>query len=207
MSAAHHLFWITSRAAGEAALLFSSASIVLGLTMSSGRRSPNRRDLRILHEALSLATLALVGLHGTALLGDSYLNPGIAGIVIPFVGPYRPLWTGVGILAGYGLALLGISYYFRDRIGAARWRRVHRLTAAFWLLAIAHAIGAGSDIGEPWFLLLNGLAISPAALLLTLRWIGRASGEIVTASAVGQISNNLAPPPDGSAGPARPTRC
>jgi sulfoxide reductase heme-binding subunit YedZ len=181
VTAAHHLFWITSRAAGNAALLLASASIVLGLTMSSGRRSPNRRDLRTLHEALSLAALAMVGLHGTALLGDSYLNPGIAGIAIPFAGPYRPLWTGIGILAGYGLALLGISYYFRDRMGAARWRRAHRLTAAFWLLAIAHAIGAGTDAGEPWFLLLNGVAIAPAALLLALRWIGRTSGEMAPA--------------------------
>lgn len=177
MSAAHHLFWITSRAAGSAALLLSSASVLLGLMMSSSRRNPNRRDLRTLHEALSLTALAMVGLHGASLFGDAYLNPGIAGVLVPFVGKYRPLWTGVGILAGYGLALLGISYYFRDRIGAARWRRVHRLTAAFWLLAIVHTIGAGSDAVEPWFLILIGVAIVPAALLLTLRWLGRASDE------------------------------
>ena len=97
---------------------------------------------------------------------------------------YRPLWTGVGILAGYGLALLGFSYYFRDRIGASRWKRLHRLTALFWLLAIVHTIGAGSDAAEPWFLILNGVVIVPALLLLALRWIGRASGEMATASAV-----------------------
>lgn len=177
MSAAHHLFWITSRAAGSAALLISSASVLLGLMMSSSRRNPNRRDLRTLHEALSLTALGMVGLHGVSLLGDAYLNPGITGIIVPFAGAYRPLWTGIGILAGYGLAVLGISYYFRDRIGAARWRRVHRLTAAFWLLAIAHTIGAGSDATEPWFLILNGLVIAPAVLLLFLRWLGRASEE------------------------------
>lgn len=177
MSAAHHLFWITSRAAGSAALLLSSASVLLGLMMSSSRRNPNRRDLRTLHEALSLTALAMVGLHGVSLFGDAYLNPGVIGIVIPFVGKYRPLWTGIGILAGYGLAILGVSYYFRDRIGAARWRRAHRLTAAFWLLAIVHTIGAGSDAVELWFLILNGVVVVPAALLLILRWLGRASDE------------------------------
>ena len=150
--------------------------------MSSSRRNPNRRDLRTLHEALSLTALAMVGLHGVSLLGDAYLNPGVTGIRIPFVGAYRPLWTGLGILAGYGLAVLGISYYFRDRIGAARWRRAHRLTAVFWALAIVHTIGAGSDAIEPWFLILNGAVIVPAALLLALRWIGRASGEMAIAS-------------------------
>jgi methionine sulfoxide reductase heme-binding subunit len=188
VSAAHHLFWITSRAAGGAALLLASASVVLGLMMSATRRNPNRRDLRILHEALSLTALAMVGLHGVSLLGDPYLNPGVAGIAVPFAGGYRPLWTGLGILAGYGLAVLGLSYYFRDRIGVARWRRVHRLTAVFWLLAIAHTIGAGSDAVEPWFLILNAAAIVPAALLLALRWLGRAWDERRVASgALGDV--------------------
>lgn len=175
MIAAHHLFWITSRAAGSAALLLSSASIVLGLMMSSTRRNPNRRDLRTLHEALSLAALAMVGLHGAALLGDSYLSPGLAGVAIPFVGSYRPLWTALGILAGYGLAALGLSYYLRDRIGAARWKRLHRLTALFWVAAIVHTIGAGSDATQAWFLVLVGAFALPPGALLLLRWLGRAA--------------------------------
>ncbi len=191
MSAAHHLFWITSRAAGGAAMLLASASVLVGLMMSSSRRNPNRRDLRVLHEALSLTTLAMVGLHGVSLLGDAYLNPGVTGLVIPFLGKYRPLWTGLGIIAGYGLTALGLSYYLRDRIGASRWKRLHRLTAVFWLLAIAHTIGAGSDSAEPWFLILNGVVIAPAVLLLVLRWIGRTSSETATANAVGQISISL----------------
>lgn len=175
MNIAPHLFWITSRAAGGAALLLASASVAVGLMMSSKRPDANKRDLRAIHEALSLTTLAMVALHGLALLGDSYLNPGPAGIAIPFVGFYRPLWTALGIVAGYGLATLGLSYYLRDRVGAARWRRLHRLTAVFWLLAIAHTIGAGSDAAEWWFLLISGALVVPAALLLTLRWAGRAS--------------------------------
>lgn len=177
MSAVHHLFWITSRAAGSAAMLAASASVLLGLMMSSSRRNPNRRDLRVLHEAFSLTALAMVGLHGVSLLGDAFLNPGVTGILVPFAGKYRPLWTGIGILSGYGLAALGLSYYLRDRIGSARWKRLHRFTAAFWVLAIVHTIGAGSDAGEPWFLVLNGVAIVPAALLLVLRLLSRAAGE------------------------------
>lgn len=183
MNVAPHLFWITSRAAGGAALFLASASVAVGLMMSSKRKGSNKRDLRAIHEALSLTTLAMVAIHGVSLLGDAFLNPGLAGIAVPFVGPYRPLWTGIGIVAGYGLAALGLSYYFRDRIGAARWRRVHRLTAVFWLLAIGHTIGAGSDAGELWFLAASGTLIVPAALLLTLRWLGRAGDADVTVPA------------------------
>lgn len=187
MSIAPHLFWITSRAAGGAALLLSSASVAVGLMMSSKRKGSNKRDLRAIHEALSLTTLAMVALHGVALLGDAFLNPGLAGITVPFVGPYRPIWTGIGIISGYGLMVLGVSYYFRDRIGAARWRRVHRLTAIFWLLAIVHTIGAGSDAAQVWFLAISGALVIPAALLLALRWLGRAVEETA--------SSRLDPPP------------
>lgn len=173
MIAGEHLFWITSRAAGGAALILASAAVGVGLMVSARRKTDYKRDLRAIHEALSLTALAMVALHGLALLGDSYLNPGVTGIAIPFVGFYRPLWTGLGIVAGYGLAALGLTYYLRDRIGAARWRKLHRFTAIFWALAIVHTIGAGSDAAQLWFLLASGIVVVPAALLLVLRWLDR----------------------------------
>ncbi|MBS1887275.1 MAG: ferric reductase-like transmembrane domain-containing protein [Actinobacteria bacterium] len=173
MIAGEHLFWITSRAAGGAALILASAGVAVGLMMGAERKGANKRDLRAIHEALSLTTLAMVALHGLALLGDAYLNPGLTGIAIPFVGFYRPVWTGFGIVAGYGLAALGLTYYMRDRIGPARWRRLHRFVAAFWVLAIVHTIGSGTDALQFWFLLAAGLAVVPAALLLGIRWLDR----------------------------------
>jgi sulfoxide reductase heme-binding subunit YedZ len=170
----HHLFWITSRAAGSTALVLASASVALGLMTSSSRPRKSRRDLRIVHQWLSLATLALVGLHGVALLGDSYLDPGLSGIAVPFASTYRPLWTGIGIIAGYGLTALGLSYYLRDRIGSLRWKRLHRFTSVFWLAALAHTIGAGTDAGQGWFLVLAGAVVVPAVTLLGLRLLSRA---------------------------------
>ncbi|HEY7256169.1 MAG TPA: ferric reductase-like transmembrane domain-containing protein [Solirubrobacterales bacterium] len=177
MNVEPHLFWITSRAAGGAALLASSASVALGLMISAKGSGANKRDLRALHEALSLTALAMVALHGAALLGDAYLRPGLTGITVPFAGSYRPLWTGLGIVAGYGLAALGLTYYCRDRIGAVRWRRIHRLTGLFWLLAVLHTIRAGSDAAQLWFLILSGALVVPAALLLLLRWLERLEGD------------------------------
>jgi sulfoxide reductase heme-binding subunit YedZ len=151
---------------------------VLGLLMGMKLRIPRvRRDLRPAHEALSLSTLGLVLLHGVSLLADSYLAPGLTGIAIPFAGAYRPFWTGLGIVAGYGLAVLGLSYYLRDRIGAARWRSAHRLTAVFWVLAIVHTLGAGSDALEWWFLIATGALVVPAAFLLLVRWLPAAEED------------------------------
>lgn len=173
MIAGEHIFWITSRAAGGAALLLASAAVAVGLMLSAKKPVAGKNDLRAIHEALSLTTLAMVALHGLALLGDSYLHPGLSGIAIPFAGAYRPLWTGLGIVGGYGLAALGLTYYVRDRIGSARWRKLHRFTAVFWVMAIVHTIGAGSDAAQLWFLLISGVVVLPAAALLSLRWLDR----------------------------------
>ncbi|MDX6680131.1 MAG: hypothetical protein QOG94_170, partial [Solirubrobacteraceae bacterium] len=149
--AGSHLFWITSRAAGVSALVLASLAVAAGLAIGlrGGPLRGRSAQLRTLHEALSLATLAALGLHALALLGDGWLAPGLAGIAVPFAGAYRPLWTGLGIVAGYGLAALSLSYYFRAQIGVARWRALHRFIAVFWLLGVVHTLGAGTDAGEP----------------------------------------------------------
>ena len=169
--AGEHLFWITSRAAGVAALLIASAAVAAGLAIGakSGPLRGNAAQARTLHEALSLATIAALALHGLALLGDGWLRPGLAGIAIPFASSYRPFWTGIGIIGGYGIAALGLSYYARVRIGVARWRTLHRFVAVFWLLGVGHSLGAGTDAGQPWFLALTAAAVLPPLVLLGLR--------------------------------------
>jgi sulfoxide reductase heme-binding subunit YedZ len=168
VSAGPHVFWITSRAAGTAALVLSSLAVGAGLLIGSrgGALKGFGGDTKALHEALSLATLVAIAVHGVTLLGDHYLHPSLFDISVPFTGAYRPLWTGLGIAAGWGLALLGLSYYARARIGQSRWRSLHRFTALFWLLGIAHTLGAGTDATQPWFLLLMAIPTLPALVLL-----------------------------------------
>src|SRR5206468_871759 len=79
-----HLLWITSRAAGTAALLTSSVSVGVGLLMGRNLLKGRKLDLRITHEALSLATIIAIVIHAVALLGDSFFRPSIADITVPF---------------------------------------------------------------------------------------------------------------------------
>jgi DMSO/TMAO reductase YedYZ heme-binding membrane subunit len=166
-----HLFWIISRAAGTAALLFSSASVGLGLMMGARLLKRRGADLRITHEALSLATLVAIAVHAAVLLGDSFLHPSVADITIPFASSYRAPWIAMGIVGGWMLVLLGLSYYWRGRIGVERWRRLHRFTALAWVLGIAHALGAGTDARTTWFVIASGIVVVPTALLLAARWL------------------------------------
>jgi methionine sulfoxide reductase heme-binding subunit len=166
-----HLFWITSRAAGIAALVLSSLSVCVGLSMGGRILRGRNLDLRVAHEALSLATLGALAVHGLTLLGDGYIKLSLADVSVPFVTGYKTLWTTTGIVAFWALALLGLSYYARKRIGTARWRSLHRLTAVAWLMGIVHSLGEGSDAGQTWFLAMTAIAVVPALFLLGVRWL------------------------------------
>jgi methionine sulfoxide reductase heme-binding subunit len=174
---APHLFWLVSRAAGIAALVLSSAAVALGLSMGARLASRRGPEMRVLHEALSLATLGAIAVHGLALVGDSYLHPSIGEVAIPFLGSYRTFWTSTGIVAFWMLALLGLSYYFRGRIGVRRWRSLHRLTALAWLLGIAHSLGDGTDAGQTWFLAMTAIVVVPPLVLLLVRHLRPASAR------------------------------
>ena len=168
-----HLFWITSRAAGTLALLFSSVAVGVGLTMGGKLLKGRGPDLRVAHEALSLATIVAIVVHAVALLGDSFLHPSVADITIPFVSSYMTAWTTIGIVGGWMMIILGLSYYARARIGQQRWRTLHRFTALAWILGVAHSLGEGTDAGETWFLIATGIVVLPAAALLVARMSGR----------------------------------
>ena len=182
---ATHIYWITSRAAGIAALMLASASVGVGVTMSARFVRGRTPDLRVTHEALALATMAALAVHGLSLLGDGFIGMNLAGVSVPFASSYRTLWTTMGIVGAWLLVLLGLSYYARARIGVARWKRLHRWTLLAWVLGIGHALGEGTDAGVPWFLVSVGAVVVPAlglvlARLATSRTVSAASQPPLT---------------------------
>jgi len=168
-----HLFWITSRAAGTLALLFSSVAVGVGLSMGGKLIKGRGPDLRALHEALSMATIVALVVHAVALLGDSFLHPSLADIAIPFASSYKTVWMTMGIVGGWMMIILGLSFYARARIGQQRWRRLHRFTALAWILGVAHSLGEGTDAGKLWFLVATGIVVLPAGALLVVRMTSR----------------------------------
>jgi sulfoxide reductase heme-binding subunit YedZ len=164
-----HLFWITSRAAGFAALVLASLAVSAGLLMSTKLLKGRTSDLRAGHDTLSLATIVAIVVHGLALVGDGFLHPSIADIALPFAWSYKTFWTSLGIVGGWSLILLGLSYYARRWIGAVRWRKLHRFTALAWLAGLAHTLGEGTDAGQLWFLAMLAVVVIPGLALLATR--------------------------------------
>jgi sulfoxide reductase heme-binding subunit YedZ len=141
-----YVWWLAGRSAGIVALALITASVLLGLAMAA-RAIPTRRRRAAmsLHEQIALAGLAAIAAHGLLLAGDPWLRAGLKGILVPFAIHYRPLWTSLGIIGGYLAAILALSFYARRRIGARTWRRMHRLTVLAYVVALAHALGSGTD--------------------------------------------------------------
>ena len=166
-----HLFWIASRALGVVALILVSVSVGLGLVIATrSAKGPGvLARVKQLHEATALVALLAIAGHGLALLGDSYLRPGLSGIAIPFLMAHRPVWTGLGIIAGWLAAILGLTFYVRRWIGPRLWRQLHRWTLAVYVLAVVHTIGAGTDASSFWLLVLVIATVAPVAVLAAVR--------------------------------------
>ena len=155
-----HIWWLASRAAGIVARGLITASVMLGLAMAN--KLLRGRNYAAIHEHLSVAGLVAILAHGVTLLGDSWLHPGLVGIAVPFTMGYRTVFTGLGIMAVDLAAALGVSFYVRRRIGARLWRKAHRFTPVVYLLALVHALGAGTDASTSWlrtFMLATGVPI------------------------------------------------
>jgi sulfoxide reductase heme-binding subunit YedZ len=167
------VFWFASRAFGITAMIGLAVSVALGLAMSGRlvRRPGLPAKLKHAHESLTLVTLALIVVHAGLLLFDAYLRPGLVGITVPFALGYRPAFTGIGIIAGWLTAILGLSFYARKWIGTKTWRFMHRFTILAYFLALGHAVGAGTDARSPWMIaLLTGLT-TPIIFAFTYRML------------------------------------
>ena len=166
-------WWLASRASGIAAMVFLTVSVFLGLMMASKiMRRPNFRRWAIaIHEQSSLAAIFAIAVHAITLIGDPWLKPGVDGVLIPFTMDYRPIYTGIGTIAGLLAIFLGLSFYIRRDIGSRLWKNLHRATVIVYAMAIVHTLGAGTDASAPWMRWWFYLTTPPIFLLFAYRVI------------------------------------
>ncbi|MFZ1400516.1 MAG: hypothetical protein WAS33_26685 [Candidatus Promineifilaceae bacterium] len=139
--------WYFTRSAGTVAYLLLAGSTIWGLLLSTKlikEAIPAALSLAM-HNILSWLAVALTGLHALALLWDSYYTYTLADLTIPFVGPYRPGWVGLGIIGFYLMFLTSLSFNFRKQLGQKRWRQLHYATFGVYILATVHGVMAGTD--------------------------------------------------------------
>jgi predicted ferric reductase len=140
------LLWYGVRGAGVAAYLVLWLTIAAGLCLARRVTLPwlPTGALFFLHQLGDLA-LSLGVLHALLLLGDRFAGFTPATLAVPFQASYRPLWTGLGIVALYVAAIVQWSIHLRPRIGYRAWRAIHFLSYAVFGLALLHGLESGSD--------------------------------------------------------------
>jgi sulfoxide reductase heme-binding subunit YedZ len=156
---------MAARTSGLLAYILLTASVLAGLVLKArpfGRSLPPAA-ITDLHRFLAGLGLGAVAVHGAALVLDDVVNVTLAGLVVPGLVPYRPLWTALGVLAAELMLVVYVSFALRRRIGTRAWRRLHWLSYAVFALATLHGLAAGSDSGEAWALALYGGAVGAVA--------------------------------------------
>ncbi len=142
--------WHFSRSAGTVAYLLLAGSTIWGLLLTTKllkESVPAALSLAI-HNILSWLAILFAGMHALALLGDSFYSYSLADLTVPFVGPYRPIWVGLGIVSFYLVIITSISFYFRKQMGKKLWRQLHYATFVAYVLVTVHGIVAGTDTGN-----------------------------------------------------------
>ncbi|MGB9752928.1 hypothetical protein [Roseiflexus castenholzii] len=141
-------YWYLSRSSAFVAYILLWLSMVFGLLMTNklARVWPGGPTAFDLHQHASLLGLAFALFHALILLGDRYIQATLIQVLVPFqYSGYEPLWVGLGQLGFYGLTIVGLSFYIKDRIGRKVWRLIHFLSFAIFGLALLHGIWSGSD--------------------------------------------------------------
>ena len=145
-------YWYLSRASATVAygLLWLSMALGLIITNKLARVWPGGPIAFDLHQFASLMGLAFALFHALILMGDKYINYDLAQVLVPFNSTgYKPVWVGLGQIGFYLLAIVGLSFYVRKRLGNRTWRLIHYLSFLMFALALLHGIISGTDSSVP----------------------------------------------------------
>ena len=162
-------FWILARATGFTAYALLTASVLAGLVLKARPfgRAVKAATVTDLHRFLALLGLGAAACHGVALVFDSTVEITPQSLVVPGILPYRPVWTGIGVVTAELMLLVYASFSVRKLIGTKSWRRLHWATYGLFAAATVHGLGAGTDSGRGWavavYLSAIGLVVTATA--------------------------------------------
>jgi len=203
------LTWYVDRAAGITALLLLTASVCLGIALAGRARSKRWPAFAIedMHRYLGLLTGAFIGIHGLAILLDSYVPYSLTQVLVPGTAPSRTMAVAAGVVSAELLAAIAVTNRFGKRLSYSFWRKAHYLNFAVWILALGHGIAAGTDSDQTWAVFLYASCAAAVAGLLGWRLLAKrgveswelgvwptaaaiVTGELVVALAYGSLGHH-----------------
>jgi len=147
-------WWLMARVTGIVGYLLIVASMVSGVVLHTRlvQRLASPVARMEWHRILAVLGLALVALHGVALVMDNYVTITWLDLVTPGGTEYRPLWVSVGVLSMWLMVIVSLTAMWRKHLGASFWKAVHLASYGVFATATVHGVMAGTDSNQPWML-------------------------------------------------------
>ncbi len=165
--------WYVSRASGLLAFVFLWLTVFLGLAI----RNPSFK--RIISPFYSLDFHSFMGamalfwslVHGSSfLLHNADFSFSLPEVALPFYSKTALVdvnFMALGILAFYGLVILGATSYLRNHLSHSAWRIIHFLNPIVFLFVVFHGLVVGTDTKQ----FLIGWSYILASLFLALIYL------------------------------------
>src|SRR5256714_14784984 len=96
---------------------------VVGMTLSGRARLKRwpRFAVEDVHRFAGMLAGAFIGVHVLAILVDTYVPFSLVQVLVPGTASYRPLATGLGVVALELLAALAVANRYRKRLSYRFW--------------------------------------------------------------------------------------
>ena len=166
--------------AGLVAMVLLTVNILLGLILSARyntvRNWPHRRlPIFDIHNWTAYIALGLIVLHPVLLLFSTTAGFHVVDVLFPIHSPKQTLYNNLGALAFYCVVFVVVTSYFRSRLGARLWKKLHYVSYAAAALLVVHGIMIDPELknNPPDFLDGEKVLVEVCALLIAAATIWR----------------------------------
>ncbi|MBE3562951.1 MAG: ferric reductase-like transmembrane domain-containing protein [Hydrogenibacillus schlegelii] len=171
--------WEIIRASGLVAFVLLTVAVSAGLLSALPVfAGPLKAAIALAHRTAGWLALAFGLGHALFLIVDPFVAFPWFSLFLPSLASGRDVAYGLGILALYGLAAILLTSDLAARLGAARFRRLHRLAYPVYVLSLLHGLLAGTDAHAPWVSALYGASAGIVGLLFLLALSRRHGAEV-----------------------------
>jgi predicted ferric reductase len=153
--------WYAMRAAGVVLVVLLTLATAMGVTSTAraGSRRWPRFATQALHRNISLLAMVMLGVHVVCAVIHEFVDIRWWDTFIPFLGPYEPLWIGLGAVGVDLLIAVTITSLVRSRFRHRDWRALHLTAYVSWVISVIHGIGIGTDSFTRWSLSISAVSV------------------------------------------------
>ncbi len=144
------VWWYVARGSGLVAWGLLTGAVALGLWLSLRltRNRPRPAWTLDLHRFLGGLAVVFTGVHLAGLVADSYVEFGAVELFVPFAPGWKSSAVALGVIALYLLLAIEVTSLLMRRLPRRLWRGVHLSSYVLFVLATAHLVAAGTDVGH-----------------------------------------------------------